>query len=826
MLNAIRSSLASKLLVAFLALTLLLVVGTAGYLFVSRDRQTTGAAESNADNRAAVLDQVLVRFTAGQSLSAARELAQQPSLAAALTAPDPLTALQTLFSASVPVDLSGEVLVVAGADGRIVYQRAAPDASSTVVPASAPPSVQASLSNGGYCPSVLAPSKGVACGIEVLSGEPSLDVSVPVVDSGRTVGAVAYLAPLGTQVDRYQALLDYPVAVISAETPDAMVRFGTSGPATVSTPSDLASQLTHGGPQVHAVYAGAGGAQVAGSFVPVASPSNGRVSAWIGVEAPLSDFVGDTRTDELTIVLIASLAALLTVVLVSLLVFSLVRRPVARLERGVARIAGGDYDTAVTVTSHDEIGRLGMSVNRMRDAIREYVTEIESARRRLGSAVDQMSAVSRALTGSATDVRGLESAVVDAAARLAGEGAGAVLLARDGHALRPSTLHPETLDVSELDKTDTQVRLLAGETVVAGRRDGTWTMAIPMFFQHEVVGALAVTGPGAIRESREVLSVLANNAAIARENARLFEQERETVRRLRELDAMKNDFLSTIQHELRTPLTAIVGLADLLEMCWPVWEEQPKLDAIRDIQVAAKNLQDIVETIIDFSLMDGDMLGLDPITFELAPVVEQAVAAVGEKHRDGLPVPVEVDVPAGVEVFADAERFEQVLRAIVDNAVKFSDGDGVVKVTARGSDAGVVRIEVRDEGIGIAESELPRVFDRFYQVDNTATRRHGGTGMGLALVKRLVDAHGARIEIRSRVGEGTSVFVEWPAAPGAAGGEARDVARERGDLESATETSEPPASTPNGSSQNGHHAAAPTPEAEPEAPAGSAMPVQ
>src|SRR6202023_4085514 len=108
-----------------------------------------------------------------------------------------------------------------------------------------------------------------------------------------------------------------------------------------------------------------------------------------------------------------------------------------------------------------------------------------------------------------------------------------------------------------------------------------------------LVGGLAVMGPsdqaGLDGDVEAVLAILANNAAIAMENARLFELEKETVRRLRELDTMKRDFLATVQHELRTPLTAIMGMSDLLEMCWTVWDDKEKLDAVSDIQLASKN---------------------------------------------------------------------------------------------------------------------------------------------------------------------------------------------------------------------------------------------
>jgi len=97
--------------------------------------------------------------------------------------------------------------------------------------------------------------------------------------------------------------------------------------------------------------------------------------------------------------------------------------------------------------------------------------------------------------------------------------------------------------------------------------------------------------------------------------------------------------------------------------------------------------------------------------------------------------------------------------------VKFTPEGGSVRVRSHRNGANMVRIEVADTGIGIPEDALPRVFERFYQVDNTATRTYGGTGMGLALVRRLVEAHGGKVEVESRVGEGTCFALLWPVAP-------------------------------------------------------------
>ena len=113
---------------------------------------------------------------------------------------------------------------------------------------------------------------------------------------------------------------------------------------------------------------------------------------------------------------------------------------------------------------------------------------------------------------------------------------------------------------------------------------------------------------------------------------------------------------------------------------------------------------------------------------------------------------------------ADPDRLGQVLRALIDNAVKFSDGQGTVTVRGRRDGSGGVRIDVVDEGIGIPAEDVPRIFERFFQVDNTATRRFGGTGMGLALVKRVVEAHGANVDVETSLGSGTRMALRWPEA--------------------------------------------------------------
>lgn len=771
------------MLVGVLGLVLTVLVGISAFLIISRDQQTRGTALSNADNRAAVVRQLLEKLTAPAGLSVARELASAPGLITALSGPTPATAVPALFPQGSTFNPSHQYAVITGSDGTVLFSSLpqtypAPDATL--------PSIKAAL----------AAHKDVT-GVEVLKGgggqAAAFDSAEPVTTGSTVFGAVVLVAPLAEQLTAYSPVVGYTTAFLAADGTGGIARLNVNQPAAQPPPADIVAAVRRGDSVVHATYPApttdGSTVDVAGSFVPLSMPGSDQPGGYIGVEAPLSLFVGDTRTDEVTLLVISAFIILVTSALVILFVDRFIRRPVTRLERGVARIAGGDYATDIKVTSSDELGRLAQSVNRMRGDVAKYVSAVEEARARLDASVERLGGVSRALTTTTAGVPALQQAVVDAAAAIVGSGAAALLMVRDGDRLVTRASRGVGGGSPALDAWGVVPHLLAGRAVRVDQPPQGWRagglLAVPMFYQDRVVGVLAViTRAGREPSDGDVqtLAVLANSAAIAVENTRLFEQERETVRRLRELDTMKSDFLATVQHELRTPLTAIMGMSDLLEMCWGVWDDAGKLDAIHDVQVAARNLYEIVETMIDFSMLEAETLGLNPTNVELRGVVEQAVTAVEERSKEGLTVKVKVDLPKGLEVYADPNRLRQVFRALVDNAVKFTPEGGHVAVLGESNGrVGMVRVDVVDSGIGIPADALQHIFDRFYQVDNTATRKYGGTGMGLALVRRLVEAHGATVGVESEEGKGTRFSLLWPARPDTAAGEARAVAQDRGE---------------------------------------------
>lgn len=304
----------------------------------------------------------------------------------------------------------------------------------------------------------------------------------------------------------------------------------------------------------------------------------------------------------------------------------------------------------------------------------------------------------------------------------------------------------------------------------------------------ELVGVLEVLnkGGGAFSEDdEELLEALASQAAVAITNAQLYDKLRRANSELKQLDGMKSNFLGTISHELRTPLAPILGYLQLFlsetEAPGPLTlRQRTGVDAMLQ---SARRLQDLIEDILTFVHMEQGEVGLNRQRITLGPLLrEQADKVALAAAQKSIQVRVEVPNPVP-EVVGDARGLGRAIRLILDNAVKFTPAGGRVTLSAslakggwRQPSAGAgpggpgpnprdaVRVAVADTGIGIPEEEVPRIFECFYQVDSSSTRQFGGTGFGLALVKRIIEAHGSRVSVESRVGAGSTFVFDLPAA--------------------------------------------------------------
>jgi len=241
-----------------------------------------------------------------------------------------------------------------------------------------------------------------------------------------------------------------------------------------------------------------------------------------------------------------------------------------------------------------------------------------------------------------------------------------------------------------------------------------------------------------------------------------LERERLAHRQAQEADRFKSEFLTTVSHELRTPLNAILGFTEVLlaEIEGPLNEGQR--EDLRMIRAAGNHLLALFNNVLEVSALASGRLKLSLERVDAAEILEE-VAAMLEGQRQGKPVIIVVDAPTLLpHVMADPTRLRQMVLNLGTNALKFTkEGDIVLSARARGDE---LALSVRDTGIGIAEDDLPHLFEEFTQVGGPELSRHG-SGLGLSIVQKLTRLHGGHVDVESELGRGSIFTITLPLAP-------------------------------------------------------------
>jgi len=249
----------------------------------------------------------------------------------------------------------------------------------------------------------------------------------------------------------------------------------------------------------------------------------------------------------------------------------------------------------------------------------------------------------------------------------------------------------------------------------------------------------------------------------ADEIGRLGQAFNRMVAQLRATERMRTDFVSNVSHELRTPLTAIKGLVETLRD-GAVDDREVRDRFLATMEDETDRLIRLVNDLLVLSKADSQALKLKREPLDVRDLVERSVHKLAPQLEEERIV-VEVGVSDGPQlVLADADRIEQVLVNLLDNAIKYSSEGGRITVAIDEGGAEMVSVAVRDEGVGIPAGDLPRVFERFYRVDRARARDGGGSGLGLSIAKAIVEAHGGDITLRSEEGQGTTVRFTLPRA--------------------------------------------------------------
>jgi PAS domain S-box-containing protein len=478
-----------------------------------------------------------------------------------------------------------------------------------------------------------------------------------------------------------------------------------------------------------------GGAAYLHAFAPLAG-----TNAALSLSAP-AELVVATREDITRTLFLVAFGATLLVLLLAWASGRRITRPIQVLTKTARAVREGDLSVHAEVGGEDEVGQLGETFNdmttallRMTNDLREAAREEEALRSRIEAIIQSMAdglvavdARKRILAFNleAESLTGVESA------QAIGREIESIVDVRDAKG------EPQSLPIFDLREGS-----VAG--VLLQHRDGRQipvdvTSAVLHDDEENVAGAVAV----------------------------LRDMTRE-----REVERMKSEFLSNISHELRTPLTPIKGYAEILGRKGITAAKAKKF--VEGILESTTRLERIVGLLVDFSAMEAGRLAP-----RAAPVdIGDLVARLSDEWQLRAPrhqfvAEVRARLP---KVLGDERLLRRSLEEVLDNAVKFSPAGGTILLQAKGVRGGnglvsgrAVEIVVSDEGIGITPEELPNIFSDFHQLDASETRTYGGLGLGLAFVRRIVEAHEGRVEVESEPDRGTRLRITIPAT-GRSGG--------------------------------------------------------
>jgi cell cycle sensor histidine kinase DivJ len=226
-------------------------------------------------------------------------------------------------------------------------------------------------------------------------------------------------------------------------------------------------------------------------------------------------------------------------------------------------------------------------------------------------------------------------------------------------------------------------------------------------------------------------------------------------------NAGKSRFLATVSHELRTPLNAIIGFSDMLTNGSLTIDPQRRDEYAHLINESGHHLLAVVNGILDMSKIETGNFEIAPEPFSPAQVIDDCCHLLAFKARDE-GIALAVHLPAGLpEIVADKRALHQMMLNLMSNAIKFSDRGGKITVSAT-ADEGGLAVSVEDTGVGIDAEDMPHIGDPFFQARSSYDRRHAGTGLGLSIVKGLLALHGGRLDIESRLGQGTRITIRLP----------------------------------------------------------------
>lgn len=444
----------------------------------------------------------------------------------------------------------------------------------------------------------------------------------------------------------------------------------------------------------------------------VAAPFHGE--AVIRLALPLSNL--EQAKQRLRKSLGAALAvAVFASLLLSYILSNLNSRNLRILAAGASRIGHGEFGIRIPVLSCDELGELAQIINDMTERIEQQLERSSSENNRLDAILKGMG------DGlMVTDRDGVITLVNPPFCTMFGTGPQV-----QGRQLLEISRHPDLYAacrevLSERRERRQEIELSGGQATLVH-----W---VPLLEADALRGVVAVF---------------------------------HDISALKKVERIRRDFVANVSHELRTPVTVIKGYAETLLSGDLADDPQRRDRFLGIIQNHADRLSSLVRDLLTLSELESGEISMKPQEVRLEDAVRQALLLVGQRAEEKQIILEWVGVKGAGCVKADLGRLDQVLINLLENAIKYSSQEG--KVTVQAVEEGeMVRVSVRDSGIGIPARDLPRLFERFYRVDEARSRDKGGTGLGLSIVKHIVQAHGGSVHVESTPGKGSEFSFTLP----------------------------------------------------------------